>query len=466
MIKLITFNIKCGGTGEYAIDHRAPLLKTVLDRYDADLIGFQEATPNWMEHLEKDLGEEYELFNKYRAGFSLESTPIAWRKSRFDCLDKGYFWLSDTPDVESGGWDNYGCYRICMWVKLLDKKEGKTLTFFNTHYGFGDDNQLKSGKLLLDHFKALNVDCGFVTADFNMYPSSPGYKYLTAQLVDANAATVNDMRTTFHGYAPEKRAHLQPIDFCFVTPETVVPLTAKRIDDLVNGEFPSDHFGFYFELEVRSPLHVMTQNTDGATSICTKLERENLAIATIQELAPKGIERIGKNEKFDYVAEEGKELSNPVVWMTENYELVEKDVADGIVLAVLKNKLDSKKICVVNGNLSEDEAEQLEAVKAIIEKTAAYAELPVMVAGTLNIRIGSEAYRLLCENFTDLRRSVAPLNYTPTYNGRGEEMADPCICDYIFVKNMKPLRYEISPSKGRSGYSSDHNGIIGTIVME
>ncbi len=466
MIKLITFNIKCGGSGIYSIDHRAPLLKTVLDKYDADIIGFQEATPKWMEYLEKDLGEEYELFNKYRAVFNPESTPIAWRKSRFECLDKGYFWLSDTPDVESGGWDTWGCYRICMWVKLFDKQEGKTMTFFNTHYGFGDENQIKSGKLILDHFKALKVDCGFLTGDLNTTHLRPGHKLLAEHLIDANMATVNDLRHTCHGYNPDRKTGA-PIDFCFVTPETVVPLTAKRIDDLVNGEFPSDHYGFYFELELRQPMRIYTQNVDGGTGIRSIMERNNLPLAALQEFTAEGVERIRKYDYMDLVVQEDREEDlTPIVWMKELYEPVEKDVGKKVILAVMKDKKSGKKFCLVNAHLSEDEQEQVDAVKTILEKTAAYKELPTIVTGTLNMRIGSPAYRLLCENFKDLRRSVAPLDYTPTYNGRGEEMAEPCICDYIFTGKIQPLKYELMPSKGRKGYSSDHDGIVGTLILE
>ena len=133
MLKVITFNIKCGGSDIYSIEHRAPLVKEVVERYDGDLIGFQEATPKWMEFIEKDYGEEYEILNQYRAKDSLESTPLLFRKSRFECLDHGHFWLSETPSIESGVWDNYGYNRVCVWAKLRDKQEGTTVAFFNTH---------------------------------------------------------------------------------------------------------------------------------------------------------------------------------------------------------------------------------------------------------------------------------------------------------------------------------------------
>ena len=133
-MKVVTFNLRCGNDPNgNSIEERAPRLKAVMDRYDADLVGFQEVTPAWMEHLTADFGDEYEIFNKYRAEKNLESTPMMWKKDQFECLDKGYFWLSDTPDVSSPSWDekdqNGIPGRICSWVKLRDKATGVTFNF-------------------------------------------------------------------------------------------------------------------------------------------------------------------------------------------------------------------------------------------------------------------------------------------------------------------------------------------------
>ena len=52
MIKVVSFNILCGGKDENIIPERAPRLKEVLAKYAADLVGFQEATPKWLPFLE------------------------------------------------------------------------------------------------------------------------------------------------------------------------------------------------------------------------------------------------------------------------------------------------------------------------------------------------------------------------------------------------------------------------------
>lgn len=462
MIKLITFNIKCGGKDQFSIDHRAPLLKTVLDQYDGDLIGLQEATPKWMEYIERDYGEEYEIFNHFRSRTSPESTPILWKKSRFECLNKGYFWLSDTPDVESGGWDTWGHNRICLWVELFDKKEGKKITFFNTHYGFGDENQVKSGQLIINHFKAMKVDCGMLVADFNMSYGRPGYQLLEKHFIDANVATVNDRRHTCHGYN-RNRTTGTPIDICFVTPETVVPLTAKRMDDLVNDEFPSDHYGFYFELEIRQPIHVLSFNAKDA-SVRTRLKILDMDVCAIQENSAEHCERIQKD--FSIVAQKDREMADPIVWLDDRYELLEELAEGAMTLAVLKKRSTGQKLCLINLHLSHDEEEQLAELKLALEKAKAYENLPTVLTGTFNFRIGSPGYRMVLEQFKDLRQEVAPQDYTPTYHGAGDGMAEPHICDYMFVKGVKPLKYEIFNSKMRKSYISDHNGIMGTMILE
>ena len=54
-------------------------------------------------------------------------------EDRFILLDSGCFWLSETPDKPSVGWDaKYP--RICSWAQLQDRNTGNTLYFLNTHF--------------------------------------------------------------------------------------------------------------------------------------------------------------------------------------------------------------------------------------------------------------------------------------------------------------------------------------------
>lgn len=248
-MKVLTFNIRCcDDPNGNSIEERAPRLKKIIDALSPDVIGFQECTPKWLGFITEYWGKEYEIFNVYRKKDNKESTPILWRKTAFECERKGVFWLSDTPEEESGGWDDCGCYRICNYAILKCNKCGKDFVFMNTHFGFGDENQIKSVKLIKEYMKKISDNPTFITGDFNMRPIAPAYAEMIADLKDVNAETAKDFNTTFHNYDLNYKD--EHIDYCFVN-EGVSPLASQVIYDLVDGGFPSDHYGILFEIGIK-----------------------------------------------------------------------------------------------------------------------------------------------------------------------------------------------------------------------
>ena len=250
-LNIISFNIRCVGDPDgNSIPERAPRLQKIISIYGADIIGFQEFRPAWEPYITEYYSDQYDMFNKYRSSTTdIESSPILWRKDKFDCIKTGYFWLSDTPEVESKGWDEkYNCYRMCAYVILREKSTGMQFTFMNTHFGFGDKGQVDSANLIHCYSQKISDLPTCIVGDFNMVPDSPGYAAMTKHFTDVNTATVNDMRTTYHGYHPEKISNAH-IDFCFIN-SAITPVTQKIIDEQVDGKFPSDHYGLYIEVKL------------------------------------------------------------------------------------------------------------------------------------------------------------------------------------------------------------------------
>ncbi len=250
LLKVISFNVRnCNDPISGSVIERAPRIKKVTAPYDADVIGLQEYTHNWEESVKELFLSEYEIYNQYRCeGPFYEGTPILWKRDKFDLLNKGCFWLSDTPSVMSKGYDSLGYHRICLFVTLKDKTSGKVFTFMNTHFGFGDDEQVKSAKLIKKYANEISSAPTFITGDFNMQPNSLGYQEFVKDMGDANALTVNDRRVTYHGYYT-KDAKPEHIDYCFID-KSVKPVNFKIIDELDDGKYPSDHYGLYVELDV------------------------------------------------------------------------------------------------------------------------------------------------------------------------------------------------------------------------
>lgn len=249
-IKTISFNIRCvDDANGHSIKERAPRLKKIIDAYDADVIGFQEFTPLWTDYIDKYFGENYHFFNKYRDDHGwMESAPILWKKEKFHCLKRGYFWLSDTPEKMSGGWDTEGHNRICLYVLLQDKQDGQIFAFLNTHLGFGEENQLKSVRLISRYMESFSDYPTFITGDFNMIPTSAPYLEMVKNFTDVNARTVNDRRSTYHGYELQNNFN-EHIDYCFID-NKITPVAFKIIDELVEEKFPSDHYGLFAKLEM------------------------------------------------------------------------------------------------------------------------------------------------------------------------------------------------------------------------
>ena len=99
-----------------------------------------------------------------------EHSAIFYKTSRFDLLDKGNFWFSETPDVPGKGWDATCCNRICSWGKFRDKESGQGVLFFNSHYDHqGKVARRESSKLLIARIKQIaGTDATvFATGDFN-----------------------------------------------------------------------------------------------------------------------------------------------------------------------------------------------------------------------------------------------------------------------------------------------------------
>lgn len=481
-MRVVSFNIRSANDPNgHSIHERAPRVKAVIEKYDPDLIGFQEVVPLWMEHIPEDYGDTYEIFHKYRCEtFDIEGSPILWKKDKFECLDRGYFWYSGTPGVVSRGWDVMGCHRICMWVKLRDKQNGAVFHFFNTHFGFSDKCQLDSVKLLLDHYKALKVKSALITGDFNMFSHSPAYKELTKTLTNLNELLDNDTSFTFHGYHPEHHGHETPIDFCFVTPQTVKPLSYKRLDETIDGNFPSDHYGLCLEMEMRQNIEVMSLNTCAALpqeeeksikgrmgSIRLDIMRYHVPdVVGLQEVTPLAEETFAKTKYYELAPAGSK---NPVLWHVTDYEKVTDEVlplpgGEECSIVTLMHSSTGKKFCCFNARIAGDEEE---SVKLILEKINA-CTLPVILMGSLNLMIGSPAYRALREELKDVRAEKALADITPTCHGLGRDMVAPGITDYVMIKGdaLTPVSYRVDPVKDRFAPVTDHHAIIANVAID
>jgi len=241
-LSIMTFNVYVFGTGKKSPENRTQgVIKTILAQ-SPDSFGLQEADEGWIERLCENLSG-YAYVGVGRDGDGGEASPVFYLKDKYELLDSGTFWLSNTPDTPSKGWD--AAYkRICTFAVLRDKETGFTYSHFNTHLDhLGPVSRIKSVGVIMQRIAELNLPC-VLTGDFNSKEGTVPYEYLLkCGLFDSKyLAQDSDSGATFHSYYYLDKINSRPIDFIFASNQVRDVYSYKIIRDKVDGIYPSDHF--------------------------------------------------------------------------------------------------------------------------------------------------------------------------------------------------------------------------------
>lgn len=250
-IKAMTFNVKITGEGLQSNEKRLPKITKVIRDYMPDSFGLQEADKWWVESIAAEM-TEYSHVERYRDdGIELgESSAIFYLKDKYELVDSGHFWLSETPDEPSFGWDA-ACRRIASWVILKDKTTSFTYAHFNVHFDHvGTQAKAESVALISAKIADIAPDIPVVlTGDFNMSEGSPNYvNLLGCGLKDTKyLAEKYDDCATYHDFNPFV-FNTKPIDFVFVN-GYVSSVKSSKVDSRTVGLiYPSDHFPIIVEM--------------------------------------------------------------------------------------------------------------------------------------------------------------------------------------------------------------------------
>ena len=244
-VRIISYNVRITGDGLRAVEKRIPLIADEIKEYMPDSVGLQEADKSWVEGVAALL-PDYAHVEKYREdGVEKgESSAIFYLKDKYNLIDSGHFWLSQTPDEPSFGWDA-ACERIASWVILENKETGFTYAHFNAHLDHvGTQAPAESVALITAKIAEIAPDIPVVlTGDFNFTEGCSNYNnLLSCGLKDTKyLAEKYDDHATYHGYYVVM-PNTKPIDYIFVN-GYVSSVKSSRIDsDAVRHLFASDHF--------------------------------------------------------------------------------------------------------------------------------------------------------------------------------------------------------------------------------
>lgn len=244
-IKAISYNIRTiARDGDNNWENRRHATRNMLNRHNPDLFGLQEAMKPHLKYLDK-------FFPQYsRVGVGRDDGKMAgevmaiyYNTERLELLDSGTFWLSETPDKVTKGWDA-ACNRTVTWVKVRDKESRKKFYYFNTHLDHrGRVAQTESIKLIVEKIKEIAGPRATVIlgGDFNVAPEDEIFAPLNEFMHTARTtAEVTEEKGTFNGFSNQKRRSV--IDHVFYRGRRVKCIEYHVLDGDYGAPYISDHY--------------------------------------------------------------------------------------------------------------------------------------------------------------------------------------------------------------------------------
>ena len=242
-LKVMSYNIRLGsaqdGTNSWGLRYTAT--EEMLKDQQPDVFGVQEALEYQVRYIEDMCGYESVGVGRENGKKEGEYMSIFWNKKTVSMLKWGTFWLSETPQKPSRGWDA-ACFRTATWALRKDKATGDKFYFINTHLDHQGVQAQKNGlKLIMDKIAEINDD-GYpvvLVGDFNMEPSNPNLSDLDASMQSArNIAEQTDSHATYNGWGKSNTM----IDYIYVSGFSSCPEYQTVTKRYADRKFVSDHY--------------------------------------------------------------------------------------------------------------------------------------------------------------------------------------------------------------------------------
>jgi endonuclease/exonuclease/phosphatase family metal-dependent hydrolase len=253
-LKVMTYNIKYDAANEPDNNWqvRRPWVLEIIRYENPEILGVQEA----LVHQVNDIAGAIEGYVRVGVGRDDgkdkgEFSALYFNAEVFTEHQHGTFWLSDTPDKVSKGWDA-ALPRIATFVHLSDQ-EGNEFVVYNAHLDHrGELSRRKAVELILKH-KELNfesIPC-IIMGDLNFTDKDVAFQQLLDfPLTDSrNAEKVFGPKATFNGFNWEA-IPTQRIDYIFYSDE-FTGLRHTVITTSQPNRYPSDHFPVMAEITLK-----------------------------------------------------------------------------------------------------------------------------------------------------------------------------------------------------------------------
>ena len=252
---IISYNIRYDNNWdiENSWKIRRNKVSQILVQYSPSIIGIQEGLLNQVQYIDSSLIDyDYVGVGRDDGKKKGEFCAIYFDTTRYVLSKNSTFWLSETPDTISVGWDA-ALERICTYGLFKDRITKKEFWVFNTHFDhIGVVAREKSSELILKRIDKINRQSLPVVlmGDFNSTPNSPPIKELKTELNDALKISLEKLqgpRGTFNGFNEDLPIEKR-IDYIFTNDLKVLSYTHIN-DRLNNNRHISDHLPVMIKIQ-------------------------------------------------------------------------------------------------------------------------------------------------------------------------------------------------------------------------
>ena len=252
---IISYNIRYDNNWdiENSWKIRRNKISQILVQYSPSIIGIQEGLLNQVQYIDSSLIDyDYVGVGRDDGKMKGEFCAIYFDTTRYVLLKNSTFWLSETPDTISVGWDA-ALERICTYGLFKDRITKEELLVFNTHFDhIGVVAREKSSELILKRINKINRQSlpVILMGDFNSIPNSPPVKEIKTELSDALQISLEKLqgpRGTFNGFNEDLPIEKR-IDYIFTNDLKVLSYTHIN-DRLNNNRHISDHLPVMIKIQ-------------------------------------------------------------------------------------------------------------------------------------------------------------------------------------------------------------------------
>lgn len=266
-IRVMSYNIRLGVAkdGDNAWELRKEATPAMLRDIRPDVFGVQEAYDFQIQYILEQCPEYKAIGVGREDGVSKgEHMSLFYDSTRIELIEWGTYWLSETPDEPSKGWDA-ACKRTATWALLREIATGNRFYMVNTHLDHKGVVARREG-LALIYRKIQQMNPGGVpmvlTGDFNVLPDNECLTDISKLMRNArDYADETDVNGSFNGFGvnaytsgdPGKEYDPKvatPIDYIYYSGFRKCPRFKVVNNPYAGKKFISDHYPIYADLEL------------------------------------------------------------------------------------------------------------------------------------------------------------------------------------------------------------------------